>query len=36
MAADRIKLGDSHFMLAAGVESMSHVPMSGHVPSLKP
>src|SRR3569833_1994268 len=34
MAADRIRVGDSDVMIAAGVESMSMVPMMGHHPSM--
>ncbi len=34
MAADRIRSGESDVMIAAGVESMSMVPMMGHHPSL--
>ena len=36
MAADRIRVGESDVMVAAGVESMSMVPMMGHTPSLSP
>lgn len=36
MAADRIRLGESELMIAAGVESMSHIPMGGNCPSLNP
>ena len=36
MAADRIRVGEAHVMLAAGVESMSMVPMMGNSPSLAP
>ncbi len=35
-AADRIRLGEAEVMLAAGVESMSLLPMSGHRPRLNP
>ena len=34
MAADRIRVGEADVMIAAGVESMSMVPMSGNSPSL--
>ncbi len=34
MAADRIRCGEADVMIAAGVESMSMVPMSGHHPSF--
>lgn len=34
MAADRIRTGQSDVMIAAGVESMSMVPMMGHHPSM--
>lgn len=34
IAADRIRVGQAHVMVAAGVESMSMVPMSGNNPSL--
>lgn len=34
MAADRIRCGESDVMIAAGVESMSMVPLMGHHPSL--
>ncbi len=34
MAADRIRTGQSDVMIAAGVESMSIVPMMGHHPSM--
>ncbi len=34
MAADRIRTGESDVMIAAGVESMSMVPMMGHHPSI--
>jgi len=36
MAADRIRVGESDVMIAAGVESMSLVPMMGNSPSLSP
>ena len=36
MAADRIRVGEADVMIAAGVESMSMVPMSGDAPSLSP
>ena len=36
MAADRIRVGEAEIMIAAGVESMSMVPMSGNSPSLSP
>ena len=36
MAADRIRVGEADVMLAAGVESMSMVPMMGNTPSLSP
>lgn len=36
MAADRIRVGESDVMIAAGVESMSMVPMSGNSPSMSP
>jgi acetyl-CoA acyltransferase len=36
MAADRIRVGEADVMIAAGVESMSMVPMSGNAPSLSP
>lgn len=36
MAADRIRVGESEVMIAAGVESMSMVPMMGNTPSLSP
>ena len=36
MAADRIRVGESDIMIAAGVESMSMVPMMGSTPSLSP
>ncbi|NMM29152.1 MAG: acetyl-CoA C-acyltransferase [Glaciimonas sp.] len=34
MAADRIRVGQSDVMIAAGAESMSMVPMMGHHPSM--
>ena len=36
MAADRIRVGEADIMIAAGVESMSMVPMMGNNPSLHP
>jgi acetyl-CoA acyltransferase len=36
MAADRIRIGEADVMIAAGVESMSMVPMTGIKPSLSP
>ena len=36
MAADRIRVGQADVMIAAGVESMSMVPMMGHHPSINP
>src|SRR5437868_6893321 len=36
MAADRIRVGESDVMIAAGVESMSMVPMMGNSPSMSP
>ena len=36
MAADRIRVGEADVMIAAGVESMSTVPMMGNTPSLSP
>ena len=36
MAADRIRVGEADVMIAAGVESMSLVPMMGNGPSLSP
>ena len=36
MAADRIRVGEAEIMIAAGVESMSMVPMMGNAPSLSP
>ncbi len=36
MAADRIRVGESDVMIAAGVESMSMVPMMGNKPSMNP
>lgn len=35
-AADRIRVGEADIMMAAGVESMSMVPMMGNNPSLSP
>ncbi len=35
-AADRIRLGDSDVMIAAGTESMSMIPMGGNKPSFSP
>ncbi len=34
MAADRIRVGQADVMIAAGVESMSMIPMTGHHPSI--
>ncbi len=34
MAADRIRVGEADVMIAAGVESMSMVPMMGHHPAM--
>lgn len=34
MAADRIRVGEADVMIAAGIESMSMVPMMGHHPSM--
>ena len=34
--ADRIRVGEAEVMIAAGVESMSMVPMMGNAPSLSP
>ncbi len=34
MAADRIRVGEADVMIAAGVESMSMVPMMGHTPAF--
>lgn len=34
MAADRIRVGEAEVMIAAGVESMSMIPMMGHRPSI--
>lgn len=34
MAADRIRVGEADVMIAAGVESMSMVPMMGNTPSI--
>ena len=36
IAADRIRVGEAEVMIAAGVESMSLVPMMGNAPSLSP
>ena len=36
MAADRNRVGEAEVMIAAGVESMSMVPMMGNSPSLSP
>jgi acetyl-CoA acyltransferase len=36
MAADRIRVGEAEVMIAAGVESMSLVPMMGNKPSMNP
>jgi acetyl-CoA acyltransferase len=36
MAADRIRVGEADVMIAAGVESMSMVPMMGNSPSISP
>ena len=36
LAADRIRLGESDVMIAAGTESMSMVPMGGNKPSFSP
>ena len=36
IAADRIRVGEAEVMVAAGVESMSLVPMMGNTPSLSP
>jgi acetyl-CoA acyltransferase len=36
IAADRIRMGEAEVMIAAGVESMSMVPMMGNSPSLSP
>jgi len=36
IAADRIRVGEAEVMIAAGVESMSLVPMMGNTPSLSP
>ncbi|MDC8785520.1 acetyl-CoA C-acyltransferase [Roseateles koreensis] len=36
MAADRIRVGEAEVMIAAGVESMSMVPMGGNKPSMPP
>ncbi len=36
MAADRIRVGESDVVIAAGTESMSMVPMTGNNPSMNP
>ena len=36
LAADRIRLGEADIMVAAGIESMSMVPMGGNKPSFSP
>ena len=36
IAADRIRVGQAEVLMAAGVESMSLLPMMGHTPSLSP
>ena len=36
IAADRIRVGEADVLIAAGVESMSMVPMMGNAPSLSP
>ncbi|MEJ7138111.1 acetyl-CoA C-acyltransferase [Amphibiibacter pelophylacis] len=36
MAADRIRVGEADVMIAAGVESMSSIPMTGVRPSFSP
>ncbi len=36
MAADRIRLGEAHLMIAAGTESMSMVPMLGNKAAFNP
>ncbi len=36
IAADRIRVGEADVMIAAGVESMSMVPMMGNSPSMSP
>ena len=36
MAADRIRVGEADIMMAAGIESMSMVPMTGNAPSFSP
>ena len=33
-AADRIRLGEAELMIAGGVESMSMIPMMGHLPAF--
>jgi acetyl-CoA acyltransferase len=35
-AADRIRVGEAEVMIAAGIESMSMVPMGGNAPSFSP
>ena len=36
IAADRIRVGEADVLIAAGTESMSHIPMMGINPSLNP
>jgi acetyl-CoA acyltransferase len=36
MAADRIRVGEADVMIAAGIESMSQIPMLGYHPSINP
>lgn len=36
MAADKIRLGETEVMIAAGVESMSMIPMGGYHPAFNP
>lgn len=36
MAADRIRTGDAHVMVAAGTETMTMVPMMGHKVAMNP
>src|SRR5258707_1198796 len=36
MAADRVRVGEADVVIAAGLESMSLVPMMGHNPSINP
>jgi acetyl-CoA acyltransferase len=36
LAADRIRLGEAHVVIAGGTESMSMVPMGGNKPSYNP